>query len=167
MRRAAAAAALALGLVGCGGDDDEEQPAADGGQRSQTTARTATGPSPDAAPTTQAEPGGRTKTTGPEDQPGGAGDEEPARSQALLTGRGGRISPRLVRVPPFISVRVELRSADGREYGLRMAGRRLSVGGGSRSASTTLDGLRPGAAYLGRGSDASRLRIEASAEPGP
>jgi len=159
---------LALGLAGCGGDDDEKQPPAGGGQQSQTAARTATEPSPDTAPTTtQAEPGRTTKTTGPEDQPGGAGDEEPARSQALLTGRGGRISPRLVRVPPFISVRVELRSADGREYGLRMAGRRLSVGGGSRSASTTLDGLRPGAAYLGRGSDASRLRIEASAEPGP
>ena len=30
----------------------------------------------------------------PEDQEGGAGDEIPARSQALFTGRGGRISPR-------------------------------------------------------------------------
>ena len=167
-RAAAAAAALGLGLIGCGGGDEEKQPAAGGGQESQTGARTATEPSQDTAATTrQAPPGRTTKTTSPEDQPGGAGDEEPARSQALLTGKGGRISPRLVRVPPFISVRVELRSSDGRKYGLRMAGRRLSVGGGSGSASTTLDGLRPGAAYVGRGSDGSRVRIEASAEPGP
>ena len=55
----------------------------------------------------------------PEDQPGGAGDEEPARSLALLTGEGGRITPPTVRVPAFISIRVELRSGDGREYGLR------------------------------------------------
>jgi hypothetical protein len=177
-RAAAAAAALALLAAGCGGDQ-QKQRTAGGGQ--ETAARTATEPSRDTSPSDKGKtPGGKTTggssggTTGggsggksPEQQPGGAGDEEPARSQALLTGRGGRISPRLVQVPPFISVRVELRSADGRGYSLRIAGRRIAAGGGLASASTTLDGLRSGKAYVGRGSDGGRIRIEASAEPGP
>jgi hypothetical protein len=85
----------------------------------------------------------------------------------LLTGRNGKISPKLIRVSPFISVRVELRSADGRRYGLRIAGKKLAAGGGLSSASTTLDGLRFRGSYNGRGSDGSRIRIEANAEPGP
>ena len=104
----------------------------------------------------------------PEEQPGGAGDEEPARSLALFTGRGGTITPRVIRVPAFISIRVELRSADGREYGLGFDGKRIRVSGGLASVSTTIEGLRPGRAVtanpLGVG---NRVRIEATAEPGP
>jgi hypothetical protein len=104
----------------------------------------------------------------PEDQPGGAGDEEPARSLALFTGRGGRITPRVIRVPAFIAIRVELRSADGRAYGLEFAGETIRVTGGLGSVSTTLDGLRPGRAVTGNPVGAgNRVRIEATAEPGP
>jgi len=169
-RLAAAAAALALLAAGCGGDDEQKTRPPAGGE---TASRTATEPGRDTSTTrtqtatepTRTESNGKGK--GPEDQPGGAGDEEPARSQALLTGKGGRITPRLVQVPPFISIRVELRSADGRGYSLRIGGRRLAAGGSLRSASVTLDGLRSGEAYVGRGSDGGRIRIEASAEPGP
>jgi hypothetical protein len=167
-----AAAALALLPAGCGGDDEKKTGTAGGGQ--QTAARTETGSSRDtdttSTPTTTARTtpksngGGK---HGPEDQPGGAGDEVPARSLTLFTGRGGRISPRVVRVAPFISVRVELRSADGRSYSLRIGGKRLAAGGPVGSKATTLDGLRAGRAYVGRGSDGSRIRIEANAEPGP
>jgi hypothetical protein len=168
-RAAAAAAALALLAAGCGGSDEQKQRTAGGDQ--DTAVRTATSPSASTsptqtatAPTTTASPG---KGKGPEQQPGGAGDEEPARSQALFTGKGGRISPRLVQVPPFISVRVVLRSADGRDYRLQIGSHMLGVSGGVVSTSTTLDGLRPGRAYVGRAGGGGRVRIEASAEPGP
>lgn len=71
-------------------------------------------------------------------------------------------------MPPFISVEVVLRSADGQSYGLRIGGRTLRAGGALGSASVKLDGLRSGKAYegteLGTG---VKVRVEASAEPGP
>jgi hypothetical protein len=73
-----------------------------------------------------------------------------------------------VRVPPFISVEVVLRSADGQSYGLRIGGRTLHAGGALGSASVTLDGLRAGKAYVGTElSTGVKVRVEASAEPGP
>ncbi|HEX5897235.1 MAG TPA: hypothetical protein VFY47_12985 [Thermoleophilaceae bacterium] len=104
----------------------------------------------------------------PEDEPGGAGDEEPARTLALLTAENGRIAPRVVRVPAFISIQVELRSKDGREYGLRFGDVTIRAGGGLNSTSTTIDGLRPGEAIVGKPTGpGNRVRIEATAEPGP
>jgi hypothetical protein len=104
----------------------------------------------------------------PEDMPGGAGDEEPARTLALLTGRGGRITPRVVRVPAFIQVVVELRSADGATYALRFGDTTIRAGGELSSVSTRIDGLRPGEAVTGRPTGAGNpVRIEATAEPGP
>ncbi len=104
----------------------------------------------------------------PEDEPGGAGDEEPARTLALFTAENGRITPRVVRVPAFISIQVELRSKDGREYGLRFGDVTVTAGGGLNSVSTTIDGLRPGKAVVGTPTGAgNQVRVEATAEPGP
>jgi hypothetical protein len=158
--------ALVLGLAaGCGGDDEEPE-------------RTATAPATETEGTTEEATEGETETEAreeetetetesPEDQPGGAGDEEPARSQALFTGRGGRIGPRVVRVPAFIAIRVELRSSDGRTYTLRIGGRTLRVDRDVDSVSARFDGLRPGKALAGTAADGSRVRVEATAEPGP
>ena len=73
-----------------------------------------------------------------------------------------------MRVPPFISVEVVLRSADGQSYSLRIGGRTLRAGGALGSASARLDGLRAGKAYVGKelGTGVA-VRVEASAEPGP
>jgi hypothetical protein len=76
----------------------------------------------------------------------------------MFTGRGGKITPRVIRVPPYLAIRAELRSADGRRYTIRFGGRELRSGG-----SLELDGLRPGARLKGSGG----VVIEASAEPGP
>ena len=104
----------------------------------------------------------------PEDEPGGAGDEEPARTPALFTAEDGRITPRVVRVPAFISIQVELRSRDGREYGLRFGDVTITAGGELNSVSTTIDGLRPGKGIVGKPTGAGNtVRIEATAEPGP
>jgi hypothetical protein len=164
--------------AGCGGDDEGDRaqetapstdtaPAETTETQAPTETETETEADTPAAPRGDAHGGGQERATSPEEQEGGAGDEVPARAQALLTGRGGRITPRRVRVPPFISVRVVLRSADGEPYTLRIAGRSLRAGGALASASAELDGLRAGKAYVGTDGTGARIRIEASAEPGP
>jgi Neuroendocrine-specific golgi protein P55 (NESP55) len=174
--------ALVLALGACGDDDDERA------ETTATTPTTETTPTEETAPEeteTEAETETESETetdtepetetapsTSPEDQPGGAGDEEPARTLAMFTGDGGTITPRVVRVPAFISVRVELRSADGRQYGLLFENEtsrvRISVSGALGSASSTIDGLRPGQAVTGNPIGAGTpVRIEATAEPGP
>jgi hypothetical protein len=170
---AALGAVVVLVLAGCGGDDEE------GGSTTATQTQTEksappmvteTQPQqeetePELEPTETVEP---PPETSPEDAPGGAGDEEPARSLALFTGRGGRITPRVVRVPAFISIRVELRSADGREYALRFGGETVRVSSALGSVSTTFDGLRPGKSIVGApAGGGGKVRIEATAEPGP
>jgi hypothetical protein len=150
---------------GCGGDDETDSTAPAANARTETAetpteARTETEP---AGTETEAE-----TSSEPEAMPGGAGDEEPARTLALFTGRGGRIAPRVVRVPAFIQVQVELRSGDGATYALRFGDTTIKAGGELKSVSTTIDGLRPGEAIvgraMGRGTD---VRISATAEPGP
>jgi hypothetical protein len=167
---AAVVIALALAVSGC--DGDEEESASTGSTTAMTdTARGET----ETASRTDSEresPEAETETapaqTGPEDQPGGAGDEEPARTLALFSADGGRITPRVVRVPAFISIQVELRSKDGRKYGLRFGDVTITAGGGLSSVSTRIDGLRPGKAITGEPTGpGNAVRIEATAEPGP
>jgi len=158
--------AAVLAVSGCGGDDEPASttPAA--------TAETETNPAETTPTETEQQPA-PTETapkteTSPEAMPGGAGDEEPARTLALFTGRGGRISPRLVRVPAFISVQVELRSGDGATYALRFGDTTITAGGQLNSVSTTIDGLRPGESVVGRANGGGTdVRISATAEPGP
>jgi hypothetical protein len=161
----AVAIALLLAFSGCGGDDDSTAPAE---TAPAETAATETGAAP---PETEQESQAETQTApaeSPEDQQGGGGDEEPARTLALFTAENGRVTPRVVRVPAFISIQVELRSKDGRKYGMRFGDVTLTAGGDLNSVSTTIDGLRPGKAIVGRPTGAgNRVRISATAEPGP
>jgi hypothetical protein len=158
-------------VSGCGDDDDGSTAPSRTATAETTPAETATA---ETTPTdTESEPveteteEARTETS-PEDVPGGAGDEEPARTLALFTARGGRIIPRVVRVPAFIAVKVELRSADGETYALRFGDTTITAGGRLSSVATTIDGLRPGEAITGKpASQGNPVRIEATAEPGP
>jgi hypothetical protein len=154
-----------VGTVGDGGDGAEEK------TEPETTEEHEPEPSepePSEPEPAEPEPAEPEPPVSPEDQPGGAGDEEPARSLALFTGEGGRITPRTIRVPAFISIRVELRSEDGREYGLTFGDDTIRVSSGLSSASTTIDGLRPTEAIAGTPTGpGNRVRIEATAEPGP
>jgi hypothetical protein len=166
---AAVVIALAMAVSGCDGDD-EESSATLPTDTVTTPTQTATVEAP--TETEQESPEAETEAapgeTGPEDQPGGAGDEEPARTLALLTAEDGRITPRVVRVPAFIAIQVELRSKDGREYGLRFGDVTITAGGGLNSVSTTIDGLRPGKAITGEPTGPGNpVRIDATAEPGP
>jgi hypothetical protein len=173
---------LVLAVGACGDDDDESAEATATTPAETTTEESAPETTPDETETetdteTEQEPEPETDTetapsASPEDQPGGAGDEEPARTLAMFTGEDGRIVPRVVRVPAFISIRVELRSADGQEYGLAFATDtsrvRVRVSGALGSVSSTIDGLRPGQAITGNPiGNGTPVRIEATAEPGP
>ena len=155
-----------MALAGCGDDEGRVEP--DTVATAPSTAPAATAPArttPEREETVTVPEEDLTTPTSPEDQPGGAGDEQPRSSQALFTGRGGSVRPRLVQVPPFVAIRVELRSGDGRAYRLRFGKRSISVGADRRAASRTFDGLRPGTRLVGTGSGG--VAIEASAEPGP
>ncbi len=174
------ATVLALGLTACGDDDDD---AGDGGsygggsktEQTDTAATETTGAETTGTETAggeaeggEAEGGGaKSPTTVPsEDQEGGAGDEIPASSQALVTGDGGKLSPGTVRVPPFIAIRVQLRSADGVEYELTGGGKTVKAGGEIETAATTFDGLRSGEKLVLSGPQ-GKVTIVANAEPGP
>ena len=169
--------AVALGLSACGSDDEEPETQATSPPTQEETAtedETATETEPETETETEAQTEDETETsqtgetTSPEDEQGGAGDEEPARTLALFTASNGRITPRVIRVPSFISVRVELRARDGNAYALSFPGRTIEVSDALGSVSFTLDGLRPGEVVVGRARGASgRVRIEATAEPGP
>ena len=165
---AVAAVVLALGLTACGGDDEDE-PAPTQTTPTATAEEPVTTPPPETTPPEEKpkpDPDAEPRTVPPEDD---AGDEEPIRSEAVFTGSNGRLGPRVVRVPPFIAVRVILRSTDSsREQGyvLTIGGQRLAVGHGANTAEADLEGLLPNKSYVGR-SPQGNVRIEASAEPGP
>jgi hypothetical protein len=165
-------ATLALGA--CGSDDEKDETQATSPPATQdetvteddTAAETETEDEP--APTETEDETDTGPATSPEDEQGGAGDEEPARTLALFTGTGGQIKPRVVRVPAFISIRVELTARDGLSYGLTFPGKTIEVSDAIASASTTFAGLRPGEVLVGRYLEGGgRVRIEATAEPGP
>jgi hypothetical protein len=151
--------------VGCGGDDEDDSTA--------ETVPTTTAPAPvttppPEVPTNEGEkdPDEEPRTVPPEEQ---QGDEEPIRSEAVFTGAGGRLTPREIRVPAFIAIRVILRSSDvGRDqsYTLTIGGSRLAIGHERRVAELELDGLLPDESYEGR-SPQGNVRVVASAEPGP
>jgi ABC-type transport system substrate-binding protein len=160
---------LALALLvlgGCGGDDEPTPPAMQEGTVSEETTATSESETAAVDPETETLPNDGDGTGTGEGGQGGAGDEQAAETLALFTGKNGAIAPPVVRVPAFISVRVELRSADGGAYELTFGDKRIEVGDGLTSRSTTFEGLRPGAKLVGTGTG-GKVRIEATAEPGP
>jgi len=167
------ATVFALGLAACGGDDEDDNGATGygAGTKTEQTDTAATDTPATVAETTEtggeAEGGGaKPPSTSPEDQEGGAGDEVPASSQALITGDGGKLSPGTVHVPAFIAIRVQLRSADGVEYELTGGGKTVKAGGEIESAGTTFDGLRTGEKLVLSGPQ-GKVIVIANAEPGP
>jgi hypothetical protein len=155
-------------MIGCGGDDEDE-PAPAATVPTQPTPAPVTTPPPETPPADkkpERDPDSEPRTVPTEEQ---QGDEEPIRSEAVFTGRGGRLGPRVVRVPAFIAIRVILRGTDASRdqgYTLTIGGERLAIGHERAIHEANLAGLLPGKAYEGR-SPQGNVRIEATAEPGP
>jgi hypothetical protein len=167
------ATVFALGLAACGGDDEDDNGATGYGAGTKTeqtdTATTETTPTE----TTGTETGGETEgggakppSTSPEEQEGGAGDEEPIRVPATFTFTRAGVRPPVVAVPAFLAIRVQLRSADGVEYELTGGGKTIKAGGEIESAGTTFDGLRTGEKLVLSGPQ-GKVTVIANAEPGP
>jgi hypothetical protein len=161
---------LLVAVAGCGADD-EQKPAAT--PKTTATAEPTAPTDTEVDPRTETLPNdgdGKSDSLGtsePETQTGGAGDEVPAQTLALFTGRDGTITPRTVRVPAYISVRVELRSGDGAEYSLTFGDKTLKVPSTLNSVSTRFDGLKPGAKLVGTVGGGGKVVVSATAEPGP
>ena len=145
----------------CGSDDDE-----DVAETTPTTTAPApvTTPPPETTDTSKApDPDSEPRTVPPEEQ---QGDEEAIRSEAVFTGRNGRLTPREIRVPAFIAIRVILRAQDQGSYALRIGGQSLGVDATVSTDEVNLDGLLPNESYQGRSGNGN-VRVVASAEPGP
>ena len=165
-------AGLLLGLGACGSDDEKSETTATSPPATQEETVTE-----EQETETEAEPGVEPPAT--ETEPGTA---PVARGRA---GRGGRrgagAHPGAVhrrrgpdQAAPGARARLHLDSSgaalarDGNSYGLTFAGRTIEVSDGLGSVSTTFDGLRPGEVLVGQVMGApGRVRIEATAEPGP
>jgi hypothetical protein len=167
LRKFGLLALVVLVLGGCGGDDEPTPPATQQGTASDRTTATSETETTAPNPETETLPNDGNGTGTGESGQGGAGDEVPAETLALFTGRNGEIRPRTIRVPAFISIRVQLRSADGATYGLRFGGRVMAVGQELSSLGVRFDGLRPGAKLVGKASTGGEVTVEATAEPGP
>jgi hypothetical protein len=146
--------ALTLPVTGCG---DDEEPAVDAPTADVVTTQEAgTTELPDAP-------------NSPEEQEGGAGDEEAARSEVVLEFSHEGLEPPIVRVAPFIAVKLIIRSVDGSEYNVSVSGPRSGGGAaGSSEADLDLEGLRPGQRYEVRErTSGSVTTIVASDDVGP
>ena len=152
-------------FTACGGDDeDSDRPA----ETTPTTTAPApvTTPPPETTPDKSPDPDAEPRTVPPEEQ---QGDEEPIRSEAVFTGTNGRLTPREIRVPAFIAIRVILRGTDAganQAYSLVIGGQRLAIGHARPVDEAELDGLLPDESYVGK-SPQGNVRVVASAEPGP
>ena len=164
LRKFLLALALAvLVLAGCGGDDEDKSSVTTVPYSEVVPDTTAPKPETETLPND----GDGSGTSTGESGTGGAGDEVPAETLALFTGKNGKITPRTIRVPAFISIRVQVRSGDGADYALTFGDKAIKAGGALSSTSARFDGLRPGAKLVGTASTGGEVTVAATAEPGP
>jgi hypothetical protein len=119
-------------LAGCGGDE----------RVASTPTPT---PTPTATPTAFAPSAPEPPTDAPEEQEGGAGDEEPIVQRVRLTLGEAGIRPQRSTVTAFLAIRLVVRNATDRERLVRVLGttKALSLGPGVQ-ATLDVGGLRPG-----------------------
>jgi hypothetical protein len=153
-------------FTACGGDDEDSDGSAETTPTTSAPAPVTTPPPETTTPDKASDPDSEPRTVPPDEQ---QGDEEPIRSEAVFTGTNGRLTPREIRVPAFIAIRVILRSTDAgadQGYSLVIAGQRLAIGHVRPVDELELDGLLPDESYKGK-SPQGNVRVVASAEPGP
>jgi hypothetical protein len=147
-----AAALLLVAVLGAGcGDGDE--PAATPAPAATATAT----PAPTATPE-PSEP--------PEEQEGGAGDEEGIRVPVRFTVDGEGITPPQVSVPAFLSLELTVVNDLPEPVTIRLEGAEPLTVAPGETGRRRLDGRRPGTYAVDAG-PAGRARLVTGAEPGP
>jgi hypothetical protein len=168
-------------VAGCGADDepstDSASTTAAGSSSQSVPDQTLTQPPATTTPTdlTDTKPATTHDTneqpppgsTAPENQPGGTGDEEPVGIDADFTGKGGKLTPSLVQVPPFIAISVTVTAKDGATYTVDFGKAGTVTASPGKPGKLKLDGLHQNGSYVGTVSTGGKVKIEANAEPGP
>jgi hypothetical protein len=157
--------AAALALAGCG---EEDPPRASG---PAPTEPPSSAPPPTRAPaeppagmaTTPTEP---EAATSPEEQKGGAGDEEPIRVPATFTFTRKGVTPPVVAVPAFLTIELAGVSKDGKPHTLNFEGTVIEVPAGGRG-SARIEGRKAGRYPLAVDGRPNAVTIVSGAEPGP
>jgi hypothetical protein len=160
-RSLAAVLAVAAVLAGCG---DDEPTASSSPTPGPTAAATDTPtPTPEAtetpAPTATEQPG-------PEEQEGGAGDEEEARVPVRFTVRDGAVEPRKVSVPGFLALELIVTNESFEPVVARLEGVEPLTANPGETARMRIEGRRPGRYPIDFGSAGQALLIT-GVEPGP
>ena len=143
-------------LAGCGGDDQDQTAAP---PHAATGTATAT-PTPTATPTSTP------SAENPEDQPGGAGDEEPVRVPVEFTVRDRGISPPQVAVPAFLGLELIVHNGLADPLVVRLEGAEPMTVGPGETGRARLEGRRKGQYLIDFGAAGQALLIT-GAEPGP
>jgi hypothetical protein len=180
----ALAAVVTLAAAGCGSDGPATVsggPASAPPPTASSAVPTTATPRPATATETptQAAPAPTTTATAPtattgvpsgggESQPGGAGDEEPARTPAAFRVGAAAITPRKVTVAAFLAVDVAL-TAQGQSRTIVLdapgGGTFQVAAGGTRHV--RLAGLKPGDYPLTSGGARATLHVVSGGAPGP
>jgi hypothetical protein len=156
---------VAAALAGCGGEEVDTSaapstpaPAPSAATAAPTETATAT-PSPTA--TEQPLP-----SVGPEEQPGGAGDEEAIRVPAEFTLADGAITPPQIAVPAFLSIELIVHNKTSEQVVVRLEGAEpmtVAAGGTGRAR---LEGRKKGS-YVVDAGPAGQAVLVTGAKPGP
>jgi hypothetical protein len=165
VRLAVIAVIVVAALAGCGGDDEQTSSATPAPPPSasptETPSATATDtPTPTA--TTQPSP----TATSPEDQPGGAGDEEAIRVPAEFTVRAGGISPQQVSVPAFLTIELTVHNETSKPVVVRLQGANPMTVGAGETGRAEIEGRKKGQYVVDMG-DAGQALLVTGVEPGP
>jgi len=144
-------------VAGCGGDEPSVAP-----PETATATATAT-PAATATPTATAT---ATASASPEEQPGGAGDEEPARVPLEFTLSDAGLKPATISVPAFLGLEliVHNRTSAPQRVVLEGSGE-LDVPAGD-TARARFEGRRSGTYEVDAGS-AGHAEVIVGVEPGP
>jgi hypothetical protein len=163
VRLAIAILLAAAALAGCGGDDGEQSSATPAPAPSAATEAATPSESGTPSPTATEQP---LPSVNPEDQPGGAGDEEPTRVPVQFTITDGKISPPQVAVPAFLALELIVRNKSSQQVVVRLEGAEPMTVGAGDTGRARLEGRKKGS-YVVDAGDAGQAVLVTGAEPGP
>jgi len=153
----------AAALYGCGGDDEPTAaPATPAPPPAAPTETPTATPSVTPSPTATDAPA----PENPEDQPGGAGDEQEARVPVELTIAPSGITPPEVSVPGFLALELIVRNRLSAEVVVRLEGATPIAVGPGETARAKLEGRRPGRYAIDAGT-AGKAVLITGVEAGP